>query len=407
MSQTQTDYSWAAYLDYMEGGGSDVVSLPLAQPAAAAQPRKEQPLWGLLAAVGVSLLALWLNSFNFWPFTVHSAGGRVSHPVEPVMVAIILGMVISNVWSLPKVLQAGLKFSVKKLLPLGIVLLGARLNFGELLRVGAAGLVLSALETVVALSLLLLLARWLKLPAKLGTLLGVGTAICGGTAIVAAAPVIEAEDKDVAFSVATVTLLGLLGMFLLPPLGHMLDLTSRQFGVWAGLAIHQTPQVVAAGYAYSPKNLEYSPVAGDTATIVKMARVCLLAPVVFLLGLWHTRRKARQDGPAVARKINYVHLFPMFVLGFLGMALLNTLGLLPELTVRHAVGFSQGTHTLALAGAAEQASRFCILLSMAGVGLETKFSAMRQTGIKPFAASLVVVLVVAVMVLVLIRAVGI
>lgn len=406
MSQMPTDYSWADYLDYMEGGGSDVVSVPLGKPLGRAQEKREQPLWGLLATVGLALLALWLNSLNMWPFTVRSTAGRVSHPVEPVMLAIILGMVVSNFWSVPKRFQAGIKFSVKKLLPLGIVLLGARLNFGELLRVGAAGLALSALETVVALTLLLWLARWLKLPPKLGTLLGVGTAICGGTAIVAAAPVIEAEDKDVAFSVATVTLLGLIAMFLLPALGHVLELSSRQFGVWAGLAIHQTPQVIAAGYAYSPRNADYSPVAGDTATIVKMARVCLLAPVVFLLGLRHARHKAQSDAAGV-RKINYFQLFPLFVVGFVAMALLNTLGWLPDLTLRHAAWLGEGTHTTTLAGAADQASRFCILLSMGGVGLETRFSAMRQTGLKPFAASLFAVVVVAVMVLVLIKALGI
>ena len=327
--------------------------------------------------------------------------------LEPVMIAIVLGMVVSNLWKLPKTLQPGIKFSVKKLLPLGIVLLGARLNFGEMMKVGLAGLALSALETFFALSLLLVLARWLKLPSKLGTLLGVGTAICGGTAIVATAPAIEAEDKDVAFSVATVTLLGLLAMFTLPVAGHLMDLSSKQFGVWAGLAIHQTPQVVAAGYAYSPKNMDYSPVAGDTATIVKMSRVCLLAPVVFLLGLFYTRRKAREGDSAGTKRINYLHLFPMFVLGFVGMALMNTLGLLPELTVRHAALLGEGAHTITLASAAEQGSRFCILLSMAGVGLETKFSAMRQTGLKPFAASLVAVLLVAVVVLILIKALGI
>ena len=128
---------------------------------------------------------------------------------------------------------------------------------------------------VIALLLLLLLTRALKLPAKLGVLLGVGTAICGGTAIVATAPVIEAEEKDVVFSVATVTLLGLIAMFTLPIIGQFLHLTSKAFGIWAGLAIHQTPQVIAAGFSYSPE-------AGGTATIVKLARVCLLAPVVFI-----------------------------------------------------------------------------------------------------------------------------
>src|SRR5207245_8675927 len=132
----------------------------------------------------------------------------------------------------------------KKVLLLGIVLLGVRLDFLVLLKVGFEGLLLSVLETLVALALLFLLTRALKLPGKLGVLLGVGTAICGGTAIVATAPVIEAEEKDVVFSVATVTLLGLIAMFTLPILGHMLALASKAVGLWAGLRIHQTPPCV-------------------------------------------------------------------------------------------------------------------------------------------------------------------
>src|SRR5262249_55415031 len=158
--------------------------------------------------VGVTLVAMSLAEVRVWPFTLPD--GR--HPIEPVMMAIVLGMALSSCWAVPKSLQPGIKFSVKKLLPLGIILLGARLNFRDLAKAGFEGLVLSICETLVALLLLFLLTRLLKLPAKLGTLLGVGTAICGGTAIVATAPVIEAEEKDVVFSVATVTLLGLIAM---------------------------------------------------------------------------------------------------------------------------------------------------------------------------------------------------
>ena len=401
---SQPDYSWAEYLDYMEGGGSDVVSLPAPKPAAVPAAKKDHPVWGVLAAIGLTVAAIWLSELRVWPFTL--PGGR--HPIEPVMLAIVLGMVVSNCWVLPKILQPGIKFSVKKILPLGIVLLGARLNFLDLVKVGAEGLVLSVLETAVALTLLLALTRLLKLPQKLGVLLGVGTAICGGTAIVATAPVIEAEEKDVVFSVATVTLLGLIAMFALPILGHVLELSSKAFGIWAGLAIHQTPQVVAAGFAYSPAGLPYSPEAGQTATIVKLARVCLLAPVVFTIGVLYARGKLKETGVGERKKINYFHLFPMFVAGFLAMALLKTLGLLPDLTVHVAKGaLNAGDHDLSLAGLAEQISKLCITISMAGVGMETKFAAMRQTGLKPFGASLIAVLVVAGLILALIRALGI
>src|SRR5258706_15444103 len=249
----------------MEGGGSDVVNLPPAKPAVAAPAKKDHPLWGVLVAIGLTLAAIYLAELPFAPFTL--AGNR--HPIEPGMLAIVLGMALSNAWALPKWLQPGIKFSVKKILPLGIVLVGARLNFGEMLKVGGDALMLSVLETVVALVLLLALTRLLKLPGKLGVLLGVGTAICGGTAIVATAPVIEAEEKDVVFSVATVTLLRLIAMFTLPLIGHLLDLRSNAFGIWAGLAIHQTPQVIAAGFSYRPAGAAYSPEAGGTTTIVK------------------------------------------------------------------------------------------------------------------------------------------
>ena len=402
---SQPDYSWAEYLDYMEGGGSDVVSLPSAKPAAAPAEKKDHPIWGVLVSVAVTLVAIWLSEVHVPPFTL--AGGR--HPIEAVMLAIVLGMILSNCWTLPKAVQPGLKFSVKKLLPLGIVLLGARLNFREMVKVGAQGLILSILETVVALVLLMLLTRLLKLPRKLGVLLGVGTAICGGTAIVATAPVIEAEEKDVVFSVATVTLLGLIAMFALPVIGHFLELSSKAFGIWAGLAIHQTPQVVAAGFAYSPSGQPYSPEAGQTATIVKLARVCLLAPVVFIIGVVYARQKLKATGVGERKKINYFHLFPMFVIGFLAVALLNTIGLLPKLTFHIAEGglLASGDRDWNLAGFLEQISKVCIIISMAGVGLETKFAAMRQTGLKPFVASLIAVLVVAVMILGLIKVLGI
>jgi uncharacterized integral membrane protein (TIGR00698 family) len=390
---SQPDYSWAEYLDYMEGGGSDVLNLP-ASKADRLTPliRKDHPIRGILAAMVVTVAAMLLSSLPFWPFTV---AGR--HPIEPVMLAIVLGMALSNTWSAPRTWQPGIKFSVKKLLPFGIVLLGARLNFKDLVQVGLEGLVLSVLETAVALALLLGLTRVLKLPQKLGILLGVGTAICGGTAIVATAPVIEAEEKDVVFSVATVTLLGLIGMFLLPILGQLLNLSQKEFGVWAGLAIHQTPQVVAAGFAYGSE-------AGSTATIVKLARVCLLAPVVFLIGLGYARQKAGSGTPGTGKRLNYLHLIPTFVVGFLAMALLKTLGLLPELTFHVTpVLFRASDHHFSLAELAEQVSKICITISMAAVGLETRFASMKQTGLRPFVASLAAVIVVAGLILALIK----
>ncbi len=393
-SAAAVDYSWAEYLHYMEGG-SDLLEIAPKKPA----PSVPETLgWGLAACVALTVAALLLSRAPLWPFTL--ASGR--HPLEPVMLAIVLGMVWCNVRPLSKVSQPGIKFAVKKLLPLGIVLLGARLNFLAVLQIGLKGLALSVLEIILALGLLWFLTWRLRLPEKLGLLLGVGTAICGGTAIVATAPVIEAEEKDVVFSVATVTLLGLVSMFLLPILGQMLSLPSKAFGVWAGLAIHQTPQVVAAGFAFSPE-------AGETATIIKLARVCLLAPVVFLIGVWYARRRAQSASSSTTGRVRYRKMFPLFVVGFLGMALLRTLGFLPELTVQmpHAAVGGPVNFDLSVAAGAQRVSEWCIVASMAGVGLETKFAALRQTGLKPLAAGALAALCITVVILALIHYLGV
>jgi uncharacterized integral membrane protein (TIGR00698 family) len=391
------DYSWAEYLDFMEGGADILTVPPHAKEAEtkAAQAAKTQasPLPGFILTLAIMVAAIFLSEVPVWPFTLTDASGKVSHPIEPVMMALILGMVISNCIPLPKVCSAGVKFSVKKILPLGIIFLGARLNFNEMVKEGLLGAGMALLETAVAFVLLLWLSKIFQLPRKLGLLLGVGTAICGGTAIVATAPVLEAEEKDVVFSVATVTLLGLIAMFTLPVLAHWMHMSDKGFGYWAGLSIHQTPQVIASGFSYSAP-------AGETATTVKLARVCLLAPVVFIVGLLNARGEAQG---ATKRKINYVQMFPMFVFGFLAFALAHTLGWLPTLHFSAPTFFAAPTQDPNMADWLVKISSWCIIISMAGVGLETRFHAMKQTGAKPFVAALIGVLVVASLVLILIR----
>src|SRR5665213_377697 len=129
IAETSKDYSWAEYLDCMEGG-SDILTLQPTKPPAVAVI--EHPLYGLSIALLLTLIAMWLSEVPIWPFTL--PGGR--HPIEAVMMAIILGMILSNIWTLPKSRGSGIKFSVKKILPLGIIFLGARLDFTSILKIG-------------------------------------------------------------------------------------------------------------------------------------------------------------------------------------------------------------------------------------------------------------------------------
>jgi uncharacterized integral membrane protein (TIGR00698 family) len=314
---------------------------------------------GLILAIAVAAAAMYLSELPFPPFTL----ANKSHPLEPVMLAIILGMILANVLTLPAALTPGFKFASKRLLPLGVILLGARLDFYKIIQVGAAGAAMSVLTILAGLGMFLLFIHlgWVK--RKLGLLLGIGTAICGGTAIVAAAPVIEADDEDVSFSVATVTLVGLVAMFALPVIGRAMNMSDWAFGVWSGLSIHQTPQVIAAGFSYSDP-------AGETATIVKLARVSLLAPALIAVGWLATRGDGHAHRPKSLRG-----LFPVFVLGFLAMALLRTLGWLPT--------FSAGGRTIDPVKLCDTGSKLLIVTAMAGVGLETRFAALKKTGLRP------------------------
>ena len=380
------EYAWAEYLHCMEGT-PDVGSLP------ASKPTVFSPITGLLLCLVLTIISYWVVTIPVWPFVIN---GR--HPIEPVTIVIVLGMIVSNCFPLPKPVQPGIKYSVKKLLPLGIVLLGARLDFRDILNLGTVGVGMSCLEVILALVVMLMLTKWLKLSGKLGTLLGVGTAICGGTAIVAAAPVIEAEESDVVFGVATVTLLGLLAMFILPVLGHLLALSDKAFGIWAGLTIHQLPQVVAAGFAYSPE-------AETQAIVVKLARICLLAPLVFIVGVVYARHKAKRQQAFQHGKINYFSMFPKFVFGFLALAFLRAKGWLPDVTVHFPDQVASGMtdKQYSLPAVAQSCSAFAVTMSMAGVGLETRFKALKQTGLRPLVAAGIAAVAITVVTLGLIK----
>ena len=213
----------------------------------------------------------------------------------------------------------------------------------------------------------------IKVDQKLGILIALGTAICGGTAIAVAAPVIEADDRDTAFAIATVTLFGMIAVFVFPLIGHAAAMTQLEFGVWAGTAVHATPQVVATGFAYGPE-------AGDIATIVKLVRVLLLAPLVIGLGIWYARSKRRRQIAHVTKIGKWRSLFPPFIAGFLGLALANTLNLLPNFTLHLEDSYlweAEDLHVV-LAKLVTWVSTFLLTIAMAGVGLGVDLRGIRS-----------------------------
>jgi uncharacterized integral membrane protein (TIGR00698 family) len=346
------------------------------------------PPWGGIALCALlTWLSFYVKTLPFPPFTINGA-----HPLSEVLVALLLGLLIRNAIPATVRLKPGIDFVIKKLLPAGIVLLGAGLDFYDLIAVGYRVLLGAVVLITVVVVVTRHVARYFQVDADLGLLLGVGTAICGTSAIIATAPVVESKEKDIAISVASINLLGALAMFAFPLLGALMGLSPEVYGEWCGLAIHATPQVIAAGFAHHTDG----ETAGQIATIVKLTRISLLGPAVFIIGLLYARRRSRQT-VYLAPTVNYRQLVPGFVLLFVGMALLRTMGFFPEITLHMTERFifGAGDRIVNLAAVLAEAGKWIITAAIAAVGLATEFRTLRTGGMRPFLLGLFAAVLIA------------
>jgi uncharacterized integral membrane protein (TIGR00698 family) len=286
--------------------------------------------------------------------------------VSAVAIAIILGILIRNLIGIPASCKPGTSFAVKRILRVGIALMGAQLSLGQVLKTGAASVLVVATCIVLAILVVRFVSMRMGMSDRLGTLLGVGTSICGVSAIVATAPVIEAREEETSLAVATITVFGLLAVLLYPLLGRLWGLSDTFFGTWAGTAVNDTSQVVATGLIFSQK-------AGEIATVVKLTRNLFMAPVIVALSWFYlSRRRSEGEAQGGGKGIKLHQAVPLFVLGFVGMAVLNSLGVFSS-AVRNGI---------------QAVSQFLIVCALAGVGLETYVAAMKKIGLRPFYAGL-------------------
>jgi uncharacterized integral membrane protein (TIGR00698 family) len=290
--------------------------------------------------------------------------------------AIIIGLLLANVLEVRPSFRPGLEFSVRKLLRLGIILVGIKLSLVDLLRLGLWGIPVVLIVISSALVLTTWFARRLGLGTRLGTLAAASTAICGVTAALAVAPTIDADDREVAYTVANVTLFGMLAMFVYPYLAHYLFAKqSGAAGLFLGTAIHDTSQVMAAA-------LSYNQVFGDemamkVATMTKLTRNVFLVGVVPLLAY----QAARQQGTE-RKHVNIGKLFPLFVLGFAAMAIVRSLGDAGFTGHEgHAFGlWNSETWKGITKTVGETISYGALGTAMAGVGLTTSLTTFRVLG---------------------------
>ncbi len=340
---------------------------------------------GVLAALVVMLAGFWLAD-QIGHAILAARGLTGSSPVSGVPVAIVLGLLLRNTLPLPASLNAGLKFATTTILRAGIVLVGIRLSVFDVLKLGIAGLpvVLAAIATG------LLFVTWfnkkLGLPPRLGTLIAAGTSICGVTAIVSVAPAIEADEREVAYAVANVVAFGLFGMLFYPYLAHSVLGSSETIGLFLGTAVHDTSQVVGAALTY--KQVYGDDVVLRVATVTKLTRNIFLAVVIPVLTWLHL--KSTQSATGIVRKISWRALVPGFVIGFLAMAVVRSIG---DATLG-ANGAAFGIWDAATwAFITKQlgdywASQILLGTAMAAVGLNTSFAVFKGVGLKPFAVGM-------------------
>ncbi len=338
-----------------------------------------------LLAVAGTRLAEWMGV---------SVLGFESTPITPILVAILLGLLIRNVVGLPSVYEAGLQLALRRLLRIGVALLGLRLS---LTAVGSIGL-LAAPIACACIAAALLLSGWigraLGLPGRLGTLIAVGTAICGNSAIVAIAPLIKARDDEVSYAVGCVTLFGLLGLLGYPYLAHgLFGADAVLAGLFLGTAIHDTAQVAGAGLVYLQQF--GAGAALDTATVTKLVRNTFMIAVIPLLA-WRQRRGENGGRGGTLRLSQAV---PLFVLGFVAMSLLRTLGDLLW-AGEHGEAGERWRGFLELSG---ELATGLLIVAMASVGLGTSVSRLRGLGLRPLLGGLAVAALVGVVSFALLR----
>jgi uncharacterized integral membrane protein (TIGR00698 family) len=303
---------------------------------------------GLLLSALLAALAVWLADVPWIRSHTH---------VSALLLVILLGMAWKSLAPVPEAALAGIRFAQRPVLRWAVAGLGFRLSLSELWKIGAPALVVVIVSTLSALVFGWWIARRLGISEKLGLLLGVGGAICGASAVVAADSVVQAEKRDAALALGLITLLGTIGIVIYPLLHRPLGLSDFAYGVWDGASLHEMAQVVAAGFAVSDE-------AARVATVVKLARICLLAPVVLYLG-WSLRHQHREAGVA---KVSPV---PWFLVLFVAFAVVNSLGVLPKPWIE----------------ALKTADLWLLCVGMAGVGLQTGFHDLRSAGMKPILAS--------------------
>jgi uncharacterized integral membrane protein (TIGR00698 family) len=295
--------------------------------------------------------------------------------LSPLVVGIALGAIVGNVWGVPEVLAAGVGFCARTLLRIGIVVLGLRLSIGDVAGLGADGLLVVAMVVTITFFGTQWIAIRLGVGRDLGLLVATGYSICGASAIAAVNGVVRADEEETAYAITLVTICGTLSIFVLPVVADRVGLVGAEFGTWVGASVHDVGQVVATASTGDAAALE-------AATVVKLTRVVLLAPLVALVSLSARRRRPTSLSAAsnAAEVEQHPPLLPLFVVGFLAAMLVRSTGVL-------------GDGVLDVAATLE---KVLLTFALVAMGMGVRFAQMRRLGPRPLVLGLMSWVLVAV-----------
>lgn len=287
------------------------------------------------------------------------------------IIAILAGMILNLFISEKKAaFEEGIKFTSKKILQWAVILLGFGMNLNVILRTGRISLPIIISTITISLIIAYVLCKVMHIPGKISTLVGVGSSICGGSAIAATAPVIDADDEEVAQAISVIFFFNVLAALLFPTLGKVLGFSTQMgvaFGIFAGTAVNDTSSVTAAASTWdSMWNLGSQTL--DTAVTVKLTRTLAIIPITLVLAVIRTQ-KAKKEG-AEGTKVSLKQIFPFFILYFIGASVITT------------IAISCGVDA-SVFEPVKTLSKFFIVLAMAAIGLNTDIVKLVKTGGKP------------------------
>jgi len=345
-----------------------------------AVPEQKTSLLGLVPGILLLFVVGYAGKFVEHAINTYTKAHHITFPnIEYVLWAIVFGIVIANTVGLPKVFRPGVA-TYEFWLKAGIILLGARFLLGDILKLGGISLALVAVAFALSLAFMTWLGRAFGLGAKLTTLLAVGSSVCGVSAIIATQGAIDADERDTSTAIAAILALGALSLFTFPLIGHSLHLSDHAYGIWAGLAVDNTAEATAAGALYSSE-------AGKYAVLAKTCRNALIGFVVLAYAIAWARKglASAATEKQLQNKASFLwSKFPKFVLGFLLISLLATLGTLDPKLYPHLANYAFLGFSKPQLAALGNLSRWAFLLTFAGVGLRTNLRDLFKQGARPF-----------------------